>query len=314
MRKVFCFFTVIALLMCCCSCSETDSVVFNGTNVLSVNGGYIAQIDNHYYIYTDIDGSPFDFIIDPMATDKSEAEVLCSDGSKVYYVNESSEIICRDMMTYEETVFFRPSDNGGLSLLGLADVVANAVDDASGYNISAMYIDSAGDAYVVCRNQLCRLKNGKIIPVLDNYIYSIRYDGNYVYFVDIARNFFVCDSDGSNLHKVLDTRVSSCFCISNNKIWYQPLNDVKNIYSCALDGSNKKIAVSDNNGICAFKTDEKYIYYTDDKNQYLYKSSLNSFKPELLLNQAVIDFTPVYGTDKLILSVSTGNTVKTIMY
>ena len=120
MRKVFCFFTVIALLMCCCSCSETDSVVFNGTNVLSVNGGYIAQIDNHYYIYTDIDGSPFDFIIDPMATDKSEAEVLCSGGSKVYYVNESSEIICRDMMTYEETVFFRPSDNGGLSLLGLA--------------------------------------------------------------------------------------------------------------------------------------------------------------------------------------------------
>ena len=117
--------------------------------------------------------------------------------------NENSEIICRDMVSYEEKVFFQPSANSGISLLGLTDAVTNQVEDGSGfYDITAMYIDSSGDAYIVCNNQLCKLDGGKIIPILKNYIYTLCYDGNKVYFVDIARDFFVCNSDGSNLRKI----------------------------------------------------------------------------------------------------------------
>ena len=56
-----------------------------------------------------------DFIIDPLSTEESVANVLCTDGQKVYYENENSEIICRDMVSYEEKVFFQPSVNSGIS-------------------------------------------------------------------------------------------------------------------------------------------------------------------------------------------------------
>lgn len=316
MRKFICLFCVAALLFCLCSCGGTSAVTFYGKAVFSTKGGFVAEVDNKYYIYTDINKQAMDFIIDPMSTEESVANVLCTDGQMVYYENENSEIICRDMVTYEEKVFFQLSANSGISLLGLTDAVTNEVEDGSGfYDITAMYIDSSGDAYIVCNNQLCKLEGGKVTPILENYIYTLRYDGNKVYFVDIARDFFVCDSDGSDLRKLIDSKVSANFFVMKYSIWYQPLNDLKSIYSCALDGTESRIEATESDGVNTFRVDEKYIYYTDAKNRYLHRLPIGSSESETLLEQTVIQFNLVHGTDKLILSVSNENgVVKTIIY
>lgn len=316
MRKFICLFYVAALLFCLCSCGERSAVTFYGNAVFFTKGGFVAEVDNKYYIYTDINKQPMDFIIDPLSTEESVANVLCTDGQKVYYENENSEIICRDMVSYEEKVFFQPSVNSGISLLGLTDAVTNQVEDGSGfYDITAMYIDSSGDAYIVCNNQLCKLDGGKIIPILKNYIYTLCYDGNKVYFVDIARDFFVCDSNGSNLRKLIDAKVSANFSVIKDRIWYQPLKDLNSIYSCALDGNKSRIEAAESDGVNSFRVDEKYIYYTDAENRYLHRLSIGSSEPETLLEQTVVQFNLVPETDKLILSVSDENgVVKTVIY
>ena len=65
MRKFICLFYVAALLFCLCSCGERAAVTFYGKAVFFTKGGFVAEVDNKYYIYTDINKQPMDFIIDP---------------------------------------------------------------------------------------------------------------------------------------------------------------------------------------------------------------------------------------------------------
>lgn len=309
MRKLYAVLLLIAyvILAGSCSASESDSIAFFGTGNMKTENGQIVEISNKSY-YVSNDGELSDFNTDPFASDN--ISVLCASGNKAYYQNDRYEIIERNVVTGEEICFFKPKTGGNMSFLGLAETINAASDDNQpAGSIDAMYI-SDGKGYVVCNNQICELKNGKYEALLDNYIYTLVFDGKNVYFVDISRRLFTCDANGGNLREPLDVWIASGFCVQNGELYYMPLDEYGSIYKYNPDSGEKEFVIS---GVTSFKVCGDNVYFLNPDRQLLY-ADMYKKEPVLLIDKTVTEYTVIGGGEKLLVYISDNGAVNPYIY